>query len=119
MQFFGFKNAFSQRLLREFVANVGGTTEQSSSPTNLLTEPSDTVYGIQCTESNKYPDLQPYLEKLQVTGKRSRRDKSINIKLLTEANSKQRQPQNCMQNADASNSRQKDQRNLNGCSPST
>lgn len=63
--------------------------------------------------------MQPYLEKLQVTGKRSRRDKSINIKLLTEANSKQRQPQNCMQNADASNSRQKDQRNLNGCSPST
>ncbi|KAL2546613.1 DNA binding [Forsythia ovata] len=50
VEFFGFKNAFVQRLLRELVANAGGSAEQSSSPSNFRIEASDTVQ--QSTESN-------------------------------------------------------------------
>ncbi|KAL8518470.1 hypothetical protein ACS0TY_009737 [Phlomoides rotata] len=35
IEFFGFRNTFVQRLLRELVANVGGATEQSSLPSNF------------------------------------------------------------------------------------
>ncbi|XP_022878359.1 uncharacterized protein LOC111396224 isoform X9 [Olea europaea var. sylvestris] len=114
VEFFGFKNAFVQRLLRELVANDGGTAGQSSSTSISLTEASDTVHEIQYTEPRKHPDLLPNSEKPQVTGKRSRKGKNINVKPLTEANFEQHQPQNCIQNAEASNSRQRDQRNHDG-----
>lgn len=119
MQFFGFKNAFVQRLLRELVANDGGTAGQSSSTSNSLTEASATVHEIQYTEPRKHPDLLPNSEKPRVTGKRSRKGKNINVKPLIEANFEQRQPQNCIQNAEASNSRQRDQRNHDGDNPLT
>ncbi|CAA2997618.1 uncharacterized protein LOC111396224 isoform X3 [Olea europaea subsp. europaea] len=119
VEFFGFKNAFVQRLLRELVANDGGTAGQSSSTSNSLTEASATVHEIQYTEPRKHPDLLPNSEKPRVTGKRSRKGKNINVKPLIEANFEQRQPQNCIQNAEASNSRQRDQRNHDGDNPLT
>ncbi|CAI9756151.1 unnamed protein product [Fraxinus pennsylvanica] len=119
LEFFGFKNAFVQRLLRELVANDGGTAGQSSSTSNSRIEASDTVHEIQCTEPRKHPDLLPNSEKPRVTGKGSSKGKNIKVKPLIEANFEQHQPQNCMQNAEASNTRQRDQRNHDNDNPLT
>lgn len=78
MQFFGFKNPLVQRLLRELVANVNGTAERNlSSSCNLDSKvDNDSCNPYTCT----FPDLQPYLERPQFTGKRSRRREIISSK---------------------------------------
>ncbi|GAV78765.1 LOW QUALITY PROTEIN: hypothetical protein CFOL_v3_22230, partial [Cephalotus follicularis] len=69
--FFGFKNPFVQRLLRELAANINGTAEQSlvaSSICNGDSRTNDNRYPDMCT----YPDLLPFLARPQITKKRSR-----------------------------------------------
>lgn len=69
LQFFGFKNQFVLRLFRELVANVNRKAVSSSSCVGDL----ETKHPTCCTEPYRQPDLVQYLEKSQVTGKRSRK----------------------------------------------
>lgn len=69
MQFFGFKNTFVQRLLRELATNVGGPAEQS-----LLISAGahETNYQLQGKPSDPDPDLVTCLSKSHAKGKRGR-----------------------------------------------
>ncbi|XP_044489852.1 uncharacterized protein LOC123214163 isoform X4 [Mangifera indica] len=73
VEFFGFKNSFVQRLLRELVANVNGTAER-----NLLSH--SLCNGAPIREHDKhtdagiYLDLQSDIERTKITKKRSRRE---------------------------------------------
>ncbi|KAL8120980.1 uncharacterized protein LOC141724995 isoform X2 [Apium graveolens] len=69
VEFFGFKNQFVLRLFRELVANVNRKAASSSS----CEEDLETKHQTRCTEPCRQPDLVQYLEKPQVTGKRSRK----------------------------------------------
>lgn len=71
MQLFGFRNPFVQRLLRELVANVGAVAEQSPSSSDMCDGAMQLEHELQVRDSQVYPDLLPYLEKRQSTGKRS------------------------------------------------
>lgn len=93
VQFFGFKNPFVQRLLREMMANVSGTAEQ-----NLLS--STFCKGAPKVDHNSYrpaqckdQDLLPYLASSHVTGKRSRRREITSTKSSSKANLKRSRPQ--------------------------
>ncbi|KAG8366476.1 hypothetical protein BUALT_Bualt17G0083900 [Buddleja alternifolia] len=118
VEFFGFKNTFVQRLLRELVANVGGTAEQSLLPSNS-SRACETIDQSQCKESNPDPNMLPYLAKSHVTGKRSRNQKVVNTKRLNGTHFKQQQQEKCSQNASTSNSKQRDQSNCGRGDPST
>ncbi|KAK1389841.1 hypothetical protein POM88_018019 [Heracleum sosnowskyi] len=69
VEFFGFKNQFVLRLFRELVANVNRKAVSSSSCVGYLEKKHQTC----STEPCRQPDLVQYLEKSQVTGKRSRK----------------------------------------------
>lgn len=109
-QFFGFKNTFVQRLLRELVANVGGTAEQSFLPSSVSSE---------CKSSSPDPDLLTYLVKSHVQGKRMRNDKVVANKRLNRTHVNQHQQNNCTKNASSSNSKQRDQPNCGSGGSST
>ncbi|XP_052187785.1 uncharacterized protein LOC127798326 isoform X2 [Diospyros lotus] len=93
VEFFGFKNAFVQRLLRELVANIGGTAETSCLTPSFRNEDSGTKYCPPNAESCSYPDLLPCLARLQVKGKRSKKSKPVNLNLTTAAKLKKPQPE--------------------------
>ncbi|XP_038997347.1 uncharacterized protein LOC120122221 [Hibiscus syriacus] len=73
VEFFGFKNPFVQRLLRELVANVNGTAERSllssSSCNDASKMENDNGSSTICTA----PELLPYLARPQIRKKRSTR----------------------------------------------
>ncbi|XP_039131144.1 uncharacterized protein LOC120267531 isoform X3 [Dioscorea cayenensis subsp. rotundata] len=71
IELFGFRNPFVQRLLRELVANVGAVAEQSPSSSDMCDGAMQLEHELQVRDSQVYPDLLPYLEKRQSTGKRS------------------------------------------------
>ncbi|XP_024192657.1 uncharacterized protein LOC112196523 isoform X3 [Rosa chinensis] len=74
VEFFGFKNPFVQRLLRELAADVNGAAEQS-----LL--PSSSSNGASRTDiDNRSPEAYSDLGRPQITGKRSRKRESGNAK---------------------------------------
>ncbi|KAL7163734.1 hypothetical protein ACSBR2_039788 [Camellia fascicularis] len=108
VEFFGFKNPFVQRLLRELVANVGGTAEQSFSSPRFGNGDSGTKNHTQCKESCTYLARTP-----QIKGKRSRKQKTINFKTF-EGSLKKLRPKDQMHNNDISDSRQGTHCYLNG-----
>ncbi|XP_017216175.1 uncharacterized protein LOC108193855 isoform X1 [Daucus carota subsp. sativus] len=69
VEFFGFKNQFVLRLFRELVANVNRKAASSNNCEGDL----ETKHQTRCTEPCRKHDLVQYLEKPEVTGKRSRR----------------------------------------------
>ncbi|XP_061995172.1 uncharacterized protein LOC133713061 isoform X3 [Rosa rugosa] len=74
VEFFGFKNPFVQRLLRELATDVNGAAEQS-----LL--PSSSCNGASRTDvDNRSPEAYSDLGRPQITGKRSRKRESGNAK---------------------------------------
>ncbi|XP_020533646.1 uncharacterized protein LOC105630963 isoform X2 [Jatropha curcas] len=82
IEFFGFRNPFVQRLLRELVANVNGVAEHSLLPSGTCNGASNMEHNNQCQDSHTCSDLLPYLSRPQVTGKRSKRFKIIDPKSL-------------------------------------
>ncbi|GFP95321.1 hypothetical protein PHJA_001676400 [Phtheirospermum japonicum] len=118
VEFFGFKNTFVQRLLRELVSNVGGTAEQSSSQSNLSSEVCETVNQSQSKPSSPDPNLLTYLVKSHVKGKRSKVEKAVNNKGLDGTNFEQCQQEKCIENASSSNSKKRNQLSC-GHDPST
>ncbi|XP_051122271.1 uncharacterized protein LOC127245435 isoform X2 [Andrographis paniculata] len=106
VEFFGFKNTFVQRLLRELVANVGGTAEQSSQPQNISIGAGDPIDQLQsrASTSSHDSDLLKILSTSHLTGKRSRRDKNYS-KQSNKAHLPHLQ-EICTKNASASNSKQ-------------
>lgn len=98
MQFFGFKNPFVQRLLRELAANVNGIAERNlCSSINLGSKEDNDSH---CPDTCRYPNLLPYLQ----TVKRSRRQEIINDKSVSGENLKKPRPQDPTCVAKASNS---------------
>ncbi|KAL3631254.1 hypothetical protein CASFOL_024238 [Castilleja foliolosa] len=108
VEFFGFKNTFVQRLLRELVSNVGGTADQSSLQSNLSSGVCETVNQSQSKPSSPDPNLLTYLVKSHVKGKRSKVKKVVNNKRLDGTNFESQQGK-CIGNASLSNSKKKDQ----------
>lgn len=107
LQFFGFRNTFVQRLLRELVANVGGTTEQSSLPSNFSGEACETIY--QCKPSNPYPNLPTNLVKSSpAKGKRSRNDRVVSSKRLNGNHVKQHAQEENAKTVTSSTSKKRD-----------
>ncbi|XP_021756544.1 uncharacterized protein LOC110721652 [Chenopodium quinoa] len=91
VEFFGFKNALVQRLLRELVATVNDASDRSSVFTNC-NEASPKVHDAECLMTQKYPDLRSCLEKTTVTGKRSRTSRGTDTKLACKSGHERRQP---------------------------
>ncbi|KAM7468461.1 hypothetical protein LguiB_016023 [Lonicera macranthoides] len=116
--FFGFKNPYVQRLLRELVANVNGTAESSLLSTRICDGVSGTKHNTECVESCTSPDLPPCLPK-PVVAVKSRKHKISNVKSVSEATVKRLRPQNQKQKSDASSSIQRIQRDHNDGSFST
>ncbi|KAJ0037653.1 hypothetical protein Pint_23475 [Pistacia integerrima] len=108
-QFFGFKNSFVQRLLRELVANVNGTAER-----NLLS--SSLCNGAPDREHDKHPDacinldLQSDIERTKITNKRSRCEIK-NTKPVGRNGLKKPRSQGLKCNSEATSSVQVNQRN--------
>ncbi|KAL0396900.1 UNVERIFIED_CONTAM: hypothetical protein Scaly_0138400 [Sesamum calycinum] len=119
VEFFGFKNTFVQRLMRELVANVGGTAEQSSLPSNFSSGACEGIHQLPCKASGPDPDLLKYLARPRITGKRSRKDQVVNSKRLNGTHFEHHQQENCTTDASASNSNQGDQSNCGSSDPSS
>ncbi|CAK9142437.1 unnamed protein product [Ilex paraguariensis] len=117
VEFFGFKNPFVRRLLRDLVANVSRTSEKSSLSPGICSGASTPKPCPPCTESYQYPDLLPYLEKPHFTGKRSR--KSINVQSCSLTPLKRLRPPGQMHKADATNIGQGIQNDRNSSTFST
>lgn len=82
MQFFGFRNSFVQRLLRELVADVNGTAKQSLPSSSFCNGASGKEHDTESSDRCIYPDLQQYLARSRVTAKRSRKHKIMNEKSI-------------------------------------
>ncbi|KAL6528019.1 hypothetical protein OROHE_014969 [Orobanche hederae] len=108
VEFFGFKNTFVQRLLREPVADVGGTAEQSLSSSNFSSGACETVDQLQCKPSGPDPNSLIHSAKAHVRGKRSKIEKVVNNKRLNETNFKRRK-EKCIKKASSSLSKQRHQ----------
>ncbi|XP_055809882.1 uncharacterized protein LOC129880068 isoform X2 [Solanum dulcamara] len=81
VEFFGFKNTFVQRLLRELVANISGTPEQNFS--SSLSLRNDTYEAVNQTEHmvpKTDPNMLTHMENPQSAGKRNRKGRTNNIK---------------------------------------
>lgn len=87
-QFFGFKNPFVQRLLRELAANVNGTAERSLVPSSFCNGASRRT-----DVDNRFPDACPYLAIPRITGKRSRRREIVNSKSFSWTSIKRTRPE--------------------------
>ncbi|CAN4122038.1 unnamed protein product [Withania somnifera] len=80
VEFFGFKNTFVQRLLRELVANISGKPEQNLlSSISLRNETSGAIDQAEHAGSKTDPNL-IHMEKPQSAGKRNRNGRTNNIK---------------------------------------
>ncbi|PQP91673.1 uncharacterized protein Pyn_09746 [Prunus yedoensis var. nudiflora] len=98
VEFFGFKNPFVQRLLRELAANVNGTAERSLVPSSFCNGASRTDV------DNRSPDACPYLAKPRITGKRSRRREIVNSKSFSWTSIKRTRPEDLTSFAEPSDS---------------
>ncbi|KAL9225868.1 hypothetical protein vseg_001745 [Gypsophila vaccaria] len=79
VEFFGFKNALVQRLLRELVATINDASDQSSRIANFTKASAkgrDVGHPLKCHS----PELVSFLGKTRVTGKRSRTCKGVDTK---------------------------------------
>ncbi|KAL6983308.1 hypothetical protein U1Q18_016697 [Sarracenia purpurea var. burkii] len=114
MQFFGFKNPFVQRLLRELVANVGGIAERSLLSSTSLNGDLETEHHSQCKESGNNPDLLSCFARPQIKGKRNRKEKTLNSNLVSGACLKKLRPKDEMHKIDTTGPRQGTQSYLNG-----
>ncbi|XP_019069633.2 uncharacterized protein [Solanum lycopersicum] len=95
VEFFGFKNTFVQRLLRELVANTRGTPEQNFlSSISLRNETSEAVNQTELTVSKTDPSLLTHTEKPQSTGKRNMKGRTNNIKSTANTSLKKPRRQN-------------------------
>ncbi|MBA0563339.1 hypothetical protein Golob_008321 [Gossypium lobatum] len=103
MQFFGFKNPFVQRLLRELVANVNGTAERSLLYSSFCNGASrmdnDNGSSTICTAS----DLLPYLARPQIRKKRSTRCEKMQSKLVDRPGLKRPRSKDLTYDAEGSN----------------
>ncbi|XP_060958697.1 uncharacterized protein LOC115700532 isoform X3 [Cannabis sativa] len=96
VEFFGFKNPFIQRLLREMVANVSGAAEQiflSSTSCKETGKEDPTSHGSDSCNL-------PHLASSRITGK-SRRREITNTKSSSKVNRKRSRPQDLKNNAEA------------------
>ncbi|PQQ04543.1 uncharacterized protein Pyn_31565 [Prunus yedoensis var. nudiflora] len=98
VEFFGFKNPFVQRLLRELAANVNGTAERSLVPSSFCNGASRTDV------NNRSPAACPYLAKPRITGKRSRRREIVNSKSFSWTSIKRTRPEDLTSFAEPSDS---------------
>ncbi|KAK8604295.1 hypothetical protein V6N13_099242 [Hibiscus sabdariffa] len=81
VEFFGFKNPFVQRFLRELVANVNGTAERSLLSSSFCNGTSRTENDNRSSTICTAPGLLPYLARPQIRKKRSTRCEIIQSKL--------------------------------------
>ncbi|XP_049365084.1 uncharacterized protein LOC125829906 [Solanum verrucosum] len=95
VEFFGFKNTFVQRFLRELVANTSGTPEQNFlSSISLRNETSEAVNQTELTVSKTDPNLLTHTEKPQSAGKRNMKGRTNNIKSAAKTSLKKPRRQN-------------------------
>ncbi|KAK3027272.1 hypothetical protein RJ639_041218, partial [Escallonia herrerae] len=117
VEFFGFKNPFVQRLLRELVANVSGTAESSLLSSDLCNGASGTKQHTQSMESCREfctdADLLPQLGKPHFTGNRTRTNRITEMKSKSEASIKKLRSRDWKENADSSNPRKRSQKSHN------
>ncbi|GMI99857.1 hypothetical protein like AT1G26330 [Hibiscus trionum] len=71
VEFFGFKNPFVQRLLRELVATVNGTAERSLLSSSFCNDASRMENDNGSSTLSTAPDLLPYLARPQIRKKRN------------------------------------------------
>ncbi|KAF5205177.1 Dna binding protein [Thalictrum thalictroides] len=83
VEFFGFRNALVQRLLRDLVSNVDGTAERNLSSTGFCNEAHRVEPDTQSSDSCKRLDLLPNLINSQNIRKRSRKAKIATIDTAT------------------------------------
>ncbi|CAL0330840.1 unnamed protein product [Lupinus luteus] len=74
LEFFGFKNPFIQRLLRELVADINGIGERSLVSSNFGDGMSRAEHDNCDIDSGTHPDLLLPLDRPHITGKRSRHE---------------------------------------------
>ncbi|XP_043716398.1 uncharacterized protein LOC122664583 [Telopea speciosissima] len=107
VELFGFRNPFVQRLLRELVANINGTAEQS------LLSPSFFNGASALEKETRFPDScqcpLSYLEKPHITGKRSRKHKMTTIN-ASDARVKRFRPQRFSNGSEAASTKHEIQR---------
>ncbi|XP_042501925.1 uncharacterized protein LOC122079475 isoform X2 [Macadamia integrifolia] len=109
IQLFGFRNPFVQRLLRELVANINGTAEQSLPFASFFNDASAREHETRFPDSFTCPDLLPYLEKPLITGKRSRKHKMTTIN-ASAARVKRFRPQHLSNGSEAATTKHEIQR---------
>lgn len=114
VEFFGFRNAFVQRLLRELAANVSGTAEQGLLVSSISSRDCETDYQLNDKGTVGNQDLVPYLVKSHLTRKRSRTDKVVNNKRVNQTHFEQNQCKTYTQKANASDSWQTDKLTRSG-----
>ncbi|KAG6764005.1 hypothetical protein POTOM_031457 [Populus tomentosa] len=107
IEFFGFKNPFVQRLLRELVTNINGIAEQSPLPPSFSNGSSGTELNNRCTDACTHPNLPPYLARSQVKGKRRKSQKITNPESLSTASFKRSRAEDVMYIAEPSDSASK------------
>ncbi|KAF2298973.1 hypothetical protein GH714_029469 [Hevea brasiliensis] len=83
MQFFGFRNPFVQRLLRELVANVNGIAEHSLLSSSFCNGASSMDDNNQYQDALTCSDVLPHLARPQVIGKRNKKREIVNSKSLS------------------------------------
>lgn len=108
VEFFGFKNSFVQRLLREMVANVSVTVEQNLLSSQFCKEGPKADHISSRSDAHKQHDLLP-LDRSQITGKRSRK-RETNTKSSSNANLKRSRSHELANVAEASNVIEENQR---------
>lgn len=96
VQFFGFKNSFVQRLLRELVADINGAAERNLLSSSFCNGASSSKHDNQNSGACAYPDFQPYLQRAPVTKKRSRKNEVTNRKPVGRSGFKKPRPANEM-----------------------
>lgn len=111
LQFFGFKNPFVQRLLRELVANVNRTSESSLLSSSFCNKPGKLEDANLYADARTNLNLLSYLAKPQSRKKRSRRSGIANKKLASTAGLKRPRTQDFSSNLEASDLEEKNKRN--------
>ncbi|PON97232.1 Guanine nucleotide-binding protein, beta subunit [Trema orientale] len=101
VEFFGFKNPFVQRLLREMVANVSGTAEQNLLCSSFCKEAPKVHHISDCSDACKDQDLMPYLASSHITRKRSKRCEITSTKSSSKVNLKRSRCQDLTKVAEA------------------
>ncbi|KAJ8774514.1 hypothetical protein K2173_016960 [Erythroxylum novogranatense] len=101
VEFFGLKNPLVQRLLREMMANVNGSAEQSLASSSFLNEACRTYPIDKYPDERALPDLLSCFSTPRITGKRNKRCKIIdpNSSNAGEINSTEQKDVTCIAKA--------------------